>query len=220
MLWHKHLGHVSRHIMERLVNDGILPNLDFSDLLTCVECVKEKLTSKVRKYKIARFGDVLELIHTNICGPFTPTALGGYRYFITFTDDFSRYGHVKLILEKSNSLVAFKEFKVKTELQKNKKLKSVRSNIGGEFYGRYDKTGRNPGPFAIYLRECGIDAKYTMPSTPRQNSIAKRRNQTLLDMVHSMFSNSSLPDYLWGEALRMTAYILNQVPSKYVPKIL
>ena len=100
-----------------------------------------KLTSKVQKDRIARCGDVLELIHTYICGPFTPTSLGGYRYFITFTNDFSRYGHVELIREKSGSLVAFKEFKVKMELQKNKKVKVVRSNRGGEFYGRYDETG-------------------------------------------------------------------------------
>ena len=52
------------------------------------------------------------------------------------------------------------------ELQKIKKLKVIRSNIGGEFYGRYDKTGQNPWPFTIYLRECGIDAQYTMPGTP------------------------------------------------------
>ena len=131
--------------MERLVNDGILPNLDFSDLSTCIECVKGKLTSKVRKDKIARCGDVLELIHTVICGPFTPTALGGYRYFITFIDDFSRYGHAELIRGKSDSLVSFKEFKVKMELQKNKKLKFVRSNRGDEFYGKYDETRWNSG---------------------------------------------------------------------------
>ena len=183
------------------MKDGILHNLDFSDLSTCVECVKEKLTSKVRKDKIARCGDVLELIHIDICGPCTPTALGGYRYFITFTDDFSRYRHVELIREKSDSLdslVAFKEFKVKMELKKNKKLKSIRSDRGGEFYDRYDETRWNPGPFVIYLRECDIDAQYTMSGTPRQNGIAKRRNHTLLDTVRSVLENSSLPNYLWG----------------------
>ena len=97
--------------MERLVKDKILHNLDFSDLLTCIECVKGKLTSKVRKDMIVRCGDVLKLIHTDICGPFTSTALGGYRYVITFTDDFSCYGYVELIHEKLDSLVAFKEFK-------------------------------------------------------------------------------------------------------------
>ena len=48
MLWHKRFGHISRHIMERFVKDGILPNLDFFDLSTCVECVKGKLTSIVQ----------------------------------------------------------------------------------------------------------------------------------------------------------------------------
>ena len=122
--------------MKRLVKDEILHNLDFSDLSTCVEYVKGKLTSKVRKYRITRCEDVLELINIDICGPFTLIALGGYRYFITFTDDFSRYEHVELIREKSDSLVAFKEFKVKMKLQKNKKVKVVRFNRGGKLYGR------------------------------------------------------------------------------------
>ena len=52
----------------------------------------------------------------------------------------------------------------------------------------------------------------------QHNGIAERRNHTLLDMVRSMLANFSLPDYLWGEALRTVAYILNQVLSKFVPK--
>ena len=57
-----------------------------------------------------------------------------------------------------------------------------------------------------------------MPRTPKHNGIVERRNHTLLDMMRSMLANSSLSDYLWGEALRMTTYILNQFPSKFVPK--
>ena len=44
------------------------------------------------------------------------------------------------------------------------------------------------------------------------------RNRTLLDMVQCMLVNSSLPEFLWGETLKIAAYILNQVPSKYVSK--
>ena len=40
----------------------------------------------------------------------------------------------------------------------------------------------------------------------------------MLDMVRCMLSNSSLPEFLWGEALRTAAYMLNQVSSKSVPK--
>ena len=39
-----------------------------------------------------------------------------------------------------------------------------------------------------------------------------------MDMVRCMLAHSSLPNFLWGDALRTTAYILNQVPNKSVPK--
>ena len=78
---------------------------------------------------------------------------------------------------------AFKAFKAKVELQQGKMIKVVHFDRGSEYYGRYDETGRNPGPFARYLYECGINAHYTMSSTPQKNGIAEMRNRTLLDMV-------------------------------------
>ena len=66
MLWHKRLGHISRQRLERLVRDGVLSNLDFSDFETCVVCLKGKMTAKTRKKKIDRCGNTLDLIHTEI----------------------------------------------------------------------------------------------------------------------------------------------------------
>ncbi|KAL6324412.1 hypothetical protein AAG906_013016 [Vitis piasezkii] len=114
-------------------------------------------------------------------------------------------------------LNVFKAFKAKVELRWESPLK-CEVDRGGEYYGRYDETGRNPGPFAKFLLECGIDARYTMPGTPQQIGVVEKRNHTLLDMVRCMLSNSSLPEFLWGEALRTATYILNQVPSKSMPK--
>ena len=131
----------------------------FSKFDTCVDCIKGKLITKVRNAKIDRCTKLLRVILTDICGLFTPLAIGGYKYFFTFIDDYSRYGFVKLIREKSKSLEAFKAFQVKVELQRGKMIKVVHSNRGGE-------TRHNPGPFARYLQECGIDAQYTMSGTP------------------------------------------------------
>ncbi|RVW22573.1 Retrovirus-related Pol polyprotein from transposon TNT 1-94 [Vitis vinifera] len=57
-----------------------------------------------------------------------------------------------------------------------------------------------------------------MPGTPSQNGVAERRNRTLKDMIRSMISHSTLPESLWGEAIKTTVYILNRVPSKAVAK--
>jgi hypothetical protein len=159
--------------MEKLIKDGILVNLDFSNFDMCVDCVKGKLTSKTRRQKDGRSKNVLELIHTDICGPITLAALGNYRYFITFIDDYSRYGHIELIREKSESLDVFKNFKASVEIQRNKNVKVVRSYRSGEYYGRYDETRQNAGPFARFLQACGIEAQYTMPRTPEKNGVAE-----------------------------------------------
>ena len=198
--------------MKRLIKDEILPDLDFSDFDICVDCIKGELTTKVKNAKIDRCTKLLGVIHIDICGSFTPLAMGGYKYFITFIDNYSLYEFFEPIHEKSESLEAFKAFKAKVELQQGKNIKVVHSDRGCEYYVRYDETGRNPGPFAKYLQECGIDAQYTMSGTPQQNGIRERRNCTLLDMVQCMLVNSSLPEFVWGEALKTTAYILNQVP--------
>lgn len=218
MLWHKCLGHISKERIERLVSSGIIDPLDFSDFKICMECIKGKQTN-IRKLGAKRSLDILEVIHTDICGPFPMASWNGQRYFITFTDDYSRYGYLYLIHEKSQALDVFKAYKAEVENQLNKKITAVRSDRGGEYYGRYDGSGeQRPGPFARYLEECGIVPQYTMPGTPRQNGVSERRNRTLKDMVRSMINNSSLPNSLWGEALKTAVYILNRVPSKAVSK--
>ena len=70
-LWHKRLGHISKRRIERLVSDGIRSPY-FMDFDTCVNCIKGKQTN-IRRLDANRASDVLELIHTDICGPF-PTA--------------------------------------------------------------------------------------------------------------------------------------------------
>ena len=108
----------------------------------------------------------------------------------------------------------FKSFKAKVELQLGKKIKAVKFDHGGVYYGRYDGSGeQRPRPFSIFLKECGIVLEYTMLGKPSMNGVGERRNRTLQDMVRSMISHSSLLESLWGEALKTAMYILNRVPS-------
>jgi hypothetical protein len=203
--------------MERLIKEEILQPLDFSDSDHCIDCIKGKYVKQIKKGATRSTG-LLELIHTDICGPFPVTSVDGFDSFITFTDDFSRYGYIYPIKDRSESLDKFKIFKAEVENQHNLKIKVVRSDRGGEYYGRHATYGQIPGPFARFLQENGIVAQYSTPGEPQQNGVAERRNRTLMDMVRSMLSYSSLPVGLWMEALKTATHILNRVPSKSVPK--
>ena len=185
------------------MSDEILDPLDFPNFEVCVNCIKGKQTNK-RRFEANRTSDVLELIHTDICGPFPAVAWNSQQYIITFIDDFFRYGYIYLIHEKSQSLDTFKNFKAEVENQLNKKIKSVRSDRGGEYYGRYDSSReQHPGPFAKFLEECGIVPQYTMPSSPTMNGVAERRNRTLKDMVRSMICHSTLTESPGEKQLRL-----------------
>ena len=80
----------------------------------------------------------MDLVYIDICDPFPTASWNGHEYFIIFADDYSRYGYLYLIHEKSQSLNMFKIYKAKVENQQNEKIKAVRSGCGGEYDDRYD----------------------------------------------------------------------------------
>jgi hypothetical protein len=102
----------------------------------------------------------------DICGPFPVKSVDGFDSFITFTDDFSRYDYIYLIKERSEALDKFKVFKPEVENQHNIKIKIVRSDRGGEYYGRHTPYGQVSGPFARFLQKNGIVIQYSMSGDP------------------------------------------------------
>ncbi|KAK8571249.1 hypothetical protein V6N13_103378 [Hibiscus sabdariffa] len=165
-----------------------------------------------------RASDLLGLIYSDVCGPMNTQARGGpmntqarggYQYFITFTDDFSRYGYIYLMRHKSEALEKFKEFKNEVQNQHGKSIKALRSDRGGEYLSQ---------DFDELLKECEIVSQLTPPGTPQWNGVSERRNRTLLDMVRSMKSHTDLPTSFLGYALETAAFTLNCIPSKSVQK--
>ena len=94
-----------------------------------------------------RAKDVLEILHSDICGPFSEMARGGFYYFITFIDDLLRYGHLFLMKNKSESFERFKKFKVQVKNQTEKSIKTLRSYRGDEYLST---------EFIEYLKEHSI----------------------------------------------------------------
>ena len=113
-------------------------------------------------------------------------ARGGYRYFLTFTDDLSRYGYIYLMKHKSAIFEKFNEFHSEVENHHNKNIKFPPSHRGGEYLS-YE--------FGLHLKQWGIVSQLTPPGTPQRNGVFERRNRTLLDMVRSIMSLTDLLVY-------------------------
>ena len=100
--WHCRLGHIGVKRMKKLHADGLLESLDYESLDACEPCLMGKMTKTSFSGTMERDSDLLE-----VCGPMSIDARGGYCYFLTFTDDLSRYGYIYLMKQKSETFEKF-----------------------------------------------------------------------------------------------------------------
>ena len=96
-LWHCRLGHINDKPINKLYKNGYLGSFDYESFDTCESCLLGKMTKTPFIGKGERSTELLSLIHTDVCGPMSTQGRNGFSYFLTFTDDHSRYGHVYLL---------------------------------------------------------------------------------------------------------------------------
>nr|GEW85513.1 retrotransposon protein, putative, Ty1-copia subclass [Tanacetum cinerariifolium] len=133
LLWHCRFGHTSKKRMEKLQHDGLLDSINIKSFEKCVSCMSGKMARKLYSHQVERATDLLGLIHTDVYGPFKIMSRHGAYYFVTFTDNFSRYGYVYLLKHKHEVFETFKVFQKEVENQLGKTIKSLRSNYKGEY---------------------------------------------------------------------------------------
>ncbi|GKE78958.1 retrotransposon protein, putative, ty1-copia subclass [Tanacetum coccineum] len=208
-LWHCRLAHISKKCIKKLQHDGLLKSIDEESFYKCVSCLSGKMTRKPFLHHTKMATVLLGIIHTDVCGPLRHVSRQGASYFITFTDDYSRYGYVYLLKHKREVFETFKVFKNEVKNQLGKTTKALRSDRGGEYISQ---------EFKDYLKACGIIQQLTPPYTPQHNGVSERRNRTLLSMVRSMMNLTTLPLSFWDYALDTATCILNMVPTKNVDK--
>ena len=108
-------------LFRSLHKDGSSESLGYESFDACEPWLLGKMTKTLFSGTMERASDLLEIIHTDVCGPMSVDNRGGYRYFLTFTDDLSRYGYLRK--QKSETFEKFKEFQSEVENHRNKKIR-------------------------------------------------------------------------------------------------
>ena len=206
-LWHCRYEHLSykglRTLQYKEMMRG-LPHLNAS-FKVCIDCmVGKKHRDAISKKSLWRASQRLQLVHSDIFGPIKLVSDSKKRYFISFTDDYSRKMWIYFLVEKSEAFITFKNYKNLVEKEMGAFIRCLHTDRGGEFMSL---------EFNNFCRVNGISRQLTAAFTPQQNGVAERRNRTIMNMVRSMLSEKQIPKRFWPEAANWTVHVLNRSPT-------
>ena len=208
VLWHRRYGHIGEQKLQKMVKSELVKQFDYDaskGIGFCETCIGGKHHRTPFDSSKTHSTELLELVHSDVCGKISEKSLGGAQYFLTFTDDKSRYSWVYILKSKDQVFDRFLEWKALVEKSSMKKIKTLRTDNGGE----YTST-----KFATYLKNEGIRHELTVPKTPEQNGVAERLNRTVVEMSRSMLIDAKLRKKFWAEAVSTAVYLKNRSPSK------
>ena len=189
-VWHRRLGHrtldqptivyLQAHVSELSVDPSTAGKNEGKLCGTCALGRQQKEPNTGTRAKAA---ELLEVVHSDICGPMQVSTITGERYFITFIDERSGRIAVTLLKMKSEALAAFQSYKVRAEKEAGREIRTFRSDGGGEYTSQQ---------FKSYLRACGIAHSISSPYSPSHNGLAERGNRTLMESARCMIEEAQL----------------------------
>jgi transposase InsO family protein len=206
-LWHCRLAHHNlvdvKALIERNLVTGMRLDIKTAPDLICEPCLAGKMRAKPFPSSSWRASRPLELVHSDLHEvPYC--SFSGFRYWVTFIDDYSRFRFVLPIQATSDVFVAFKQFKAFAENQTERKIKTLRDDKGGEYMSN---------AMLEFTNECGIERQHTVRARPQQNGVAERANRVLSERITAMMNESGLAMVFWGEALAALVYVWNRCPT-------
>lgn len=178
---------------------------DSEDVIKCEDCVVGKLSRLNTKNKSNhKVSETLACVHSDLCS--LPTkSYNGSKYFITFLDEKTHFVVLYVLNSKDQALAAFKHYPAFAERDTGKKLKTIRTENGGE----YTSTDWN-----TYCLTSGITHSRGPPHSPQLHGKAERFNRTLLDKILPSLFHTALPTRFWEAAARHAVSAYNITPTR------
>ena len=186
-LWHRRYGHLGARALKKLAHDKLVEGFSYdtsSKLSFCEPCVSGKHhRSQFPANCSERSSQPLGLVHSDVCGKMSTQSLSGAEYVLTFIDDKTRFVWVYVLKHKHEVFERFLQWKAMVEKSTGQKLKTLRTDNGGEYTSER---------FENYRKTEGVRHELNVPMTPEQNGVAERMNRTLVETVRAMLADARL----------------------------
>ena len=197
--WHTIMGHCNVKDVIKLENivDGM--NITNRNNFDCNVCAAGKMKQFRNREPDRRATSNLELVHCDLAGPIDPIAREGFKYAISFVDDYSGIIFVYFLKSESDTLAATEKFLADSASYGS--VKRLRSDNGGEF---------TSAEFKNLMIGNLIKHEFSSPNSPHQNGSVERSWRSIFDMARCLLLESNLSKTLWTYAVQASVYIRNR----------
>uniref|UniRef100_A0A2N9F8N5 Integrase catalytic domain-containing protein n=1 Tax=Fagus sylvatica TaxID=28930 RepID=A0A2N9F8N5_FAGSY len=205
-LWHQRLGHPSDRVLVSAI-PSLSSCISVNNKHVQHHC-KHCLIGKMHKlpFVSSQFQSTrpLELVHSDVWGPAPINSSNGYRFYLLFVDDYSRFSWLYLLHRKSDVLQTFKHFQASVENQLSQKIKILRTDCGGEY---------TSNEFNTHCASHGIIHHFSCPHTPQQNGLVERKHRHVIESALTLLSNAGLSITYWSYAVSTAVHLINRLPT-------
>lgn len=208
-IWHMRLGHLNQAAIQQLATQAtglhIGPAKHPTVSMNCDSCLRGAQHKHISHARGPPADKLLEHIWSDLKGPLPVDAdVYGFRFFIIFIDEKSRYTKAYPLLEKSNAFGAFKVFEARAERVTGNRIINLHVDGGGEFLS---------SEFRTHCRNRGIELCTTQAYSPEMNGIAERMIRTITEHASAMLWTAGLPIGFWAAAVRTAVFLTNRSPA-------
>ena len=199
-IWRRRLGHMNPRSMELLRRKEGNGGVYTGTVSVCDICALSKSRQQAHPKKSTRTTTrPMQLIYTDLMGPFTPPAKGGYRYVSNSTDDYSHLKEVNLLRNKSEVAESLHQYNMTVAVPLGLRIEIVRCDKGCEYIGKEFKT---------LCVNAGINVVAT--NTPQQIGVSETDGQTLAQIIQCLMKDGNFPSSLWEELTFTATYWSNR----------
>ena len=202
--WHHRLGHLCGSRLSTLIKSGCLGHTSVESDFHCKGCHLGKQIQLPYFTSDSHSVEPFDLVHSDIWGPAPFVSKGGYKYYVIFIDDHSRYTWIYFMKRRSELISIYKTFARMIHTQFSTHIKIFRSDSGGEYLS---------DNFRQFLTSEGTLAQLSCPGAHAQNGVAERKHRHIIETARTLLISSFVPSHFWGEAVSTAVYLINRQPS-------
>ncbi|KAJ3701350.1 hypothetical protein LUZ61_005055 [Rhynchospora tenuis] len=198
-IWHSKLAHCSLSVIKALQKSNRISVLG-SQFSECSDCNRSKAHKLPFFYSNFEAVHPLHVIHTDVWGPAPVLSHSGNKYYVLFTDQFSRFSWLYCCSVKSDVCKIFTQFRQKAENLLSNKIKIVQCDGGTEF-----KPIQSQFPDITFHISC--------PYTPEQNGLVERKHRHIVELSLASMYHAAIPLEYWDTVFESTLFVINRLPT-------